>query len=94
MTFKLRPEAEADIEGIALYIAADNPIAARNWFNDIYLRCKRLGDMPEMGMARPDIRPDLRMFPVGNYLILYRLAKSGVEIVRVLHGARKWQELL
>ena len=37
MSFRLRPEAEADIEGIALYIAADNPIAARNWFNDLYL---------------------------------------------------------
>lgn len=34
------------------------------------------------------------MFPVGNYLILYRPIEAGVEIVRVLHGARQWRDLL
>ena len=38
MTFRLRPEAEADSEGVALYIAKDNPLAARNWLNDIHLQ--------------------------------------------------------
>jgi toxin ParE1/3/4 len=94
MTFRLRPEAEADMEGIALYIAEDSPVAARNWLNDIALRCQRLGSMPAMGVARFDVRPNLRMFPVGNYLILYQEIEGGVEIVRVLHGARQWQELL
>jgi toxin ParE1/3/4 len=50
--------------------------------------------MPGMGVARFDVRPNLRMFPVGNYLILYQEIEEGVEIVRVLHGARQWQELL
>lgn len=94
MSFRLRPEAEADIEGIALYIAADNPIAARNWFNDLYLRFQRLAAMPEMGVAHDDVRPGLRLFPVGRYLVLYRLDGPHVEIVRVIHGARQWQELL
>ncbi|MFM6138177.1 MAG: type II toxin-antitoxin system RelE/ParE family toxin [Cuspidothrix sp.] len=30
----------------------------------------------------------MRYFPVGNYLILYREIKDGIEIVRVVHGAR------
>lgn len=94
MTFRLRPEAEADIEGVAFYIAGDNPLAARNWLNDIYLRCQRLGATPAMGVARFDVRPNLRVLPVGNYLILYQEVAEGVEIVRVLHGARLWQELL
>ncbi|MGL5114236.1 MAG: type II toxin-antitoxin system RelE/ParE family toxin [Beijerinckiaceae bacterium] len=94
MTVRLRPEAEADIEGIALFIANDNPVAARNWLADIQLRCQRLGAMPGMGVARFDLRPNLRMFPVGSYLILYQEIGGGVEIVRVLHGARQWQELL
>ena len=50
--------------------------------------------MPGMGVARPDIRPELRTFPVGNYLILYREIENGAEIVRVVHGAREWQKLL
>lgn len=94
MTFRLRPEAEADLEGVALCIAADNPLAARNWLNDIYLPCQRLGATPGMGIARFDVRPNLRLFPVGSYLILYQGIAEGVEIVRVLHGARLWQELL
>ena len=56
MTFRLRPEAEADIEAIALYIAEDNYSAAQRWYDEIYRRCKRLGEMPGMGVARPDIR--------------------------------------
>ena len=94
MSFRLRPEAEADIESIALYIAAGNPAAARHWFDDLHLRFQRLAGMPEMGVARDDVRPGLRLFPVGRYLILYRLDGGHVEIVRVLHGARRWKDLL
>lgn len=47
-----------------------------------------------MGVARFDVREGLRMFPAGNYLILYAEVEAGVEIVRVLHSARQWQKLL
>jgi toxin ParE1/3/4 len=92
--FRLRPQAAADIESIALYIAEDNPMAARRWVEDNHRHCQRLGEMPGMGVARFDVRPGLRMLPAGNYLILYREIDDGAEIVRVIHGARQWQELL
>lgn len=94
MSYRLRPQAEADIEAIALYIAEDNPSAARRWYDDIYRRCQRIGAMPGIGVARPEVRPDLRSFPIGNYLILYRQIGEGAEIVRVVHGARQWEDLL
>ena len=94
MSFRIRPEAVADIEGIARYIAADNPSASRRWVDDLYRRCERLRGMPGMGVARPDVRPNLRMLPMDNYLILYQEIEGGVDIVRVIHGARQWQELL
>ena len=50
--------------------------------------------MPGMGMARPEVRPDLRTFPAGSYLVLYRQIEDGAEIVRIIHGARLWQDLL
>jgi toxin ParE1/3/4 len=50
--------------------------------------------MPKMGVARPEVRPELRLFVMGNYLIAYREIAGGGEIVRALHGARRWQELL
>ena len=37
---------------------------------------------------RSDIVPGVRSFPVGNYLIFYRETGQGIEIIRVLHGAR------
>ncbi|WP_217572178.1 type II toxin-antitoxin system RelE/ParE family toxin [Mesorhizobium sp. GbtcB19] len=94
MTLRLRPEAEADIEAIALYIAEDSPSAALRWYSEMLSYCQRIAEMPGMGIARPEVRADLRTFPVGNYLILYRQIEGGAEIVRVIHGARRWQELL
>ncbi|MCE7027300.1 type II toxin-antitoxin system RelE/ParE family toxin [Jiella avicenniae] len=95
MAFRLTPRAETDITEIALYIAGHSPKAALRWQDDILKHCRNLGRMPRAGVARPEIRPDLRTFPVGNYLILYR--ESGdddAEIIRVLHGARRWQDLI
>ncbi|HMN87717.1 MAG TPA: type II toxin-antitoxin system RelE/ParE family toxin [Bauldia sp.] len=94
MTYRLRPQAEADIEAIVLYIAEDNRAAAKRWLDDIHRHCRKLGEMPGMGVARPDVRPDLRTLSAGNYLILYREVEGGAEIVRVVHGARQWEKLL
>ena len=49
---------------------------------------KLLADNPHMGPARPDIAKELRYLPVGNYLLLYRVISNGIELVRVVHGAR------
>ncbi|MCY0093079.1 type II toxin-antitoxin system RelE/ParE family toxin [Hoeflea ulvae] len=94
MSFRLTPRAEADITAIVLYIAEDNPAAAVRWYDDMLRHCRNLGAVPELGVARPDVRPDLRTFPAGNYMILYRKSDEGAEIVRVVHGARQWQKLL
>ena len=47
-----------------------------------------LAEMPESGRQREKLAPELRSFAVGNYVIFYRPIENGVEIVRVLHGAR------
>ena len=90
----LRPPAEADLEDIALYIAEDNVQAARQWIEDMYVLCQQLGEMPAMGIAKPAIGSGLRMLRAGSYLILYQQVDKGVEIVRVIRGARQWQDLL
>lgn len=92
--YRLTPEADADIEDIILHIARDNETAAWRWFDAIREKCRALGEMPHMGIARPETRPELRTFPFGSYIIAYRPIAGGVEIVRIVHGARKWQDLL
>jgi toxin ParE1/3/4 len=46
-----------------------------------------------LGPERPEITPDARMLVEGDYLILYRVRPDGVDIVRIVHGARKLAEL-
>ncbi len=93
MTFYLRPQAEADLEDIALCIAEDTVQAGQGWIEDMHALCQQLGEMPSVGVAKSPIRPELRMLPAGSYLILYQQVDKGVEIARVLQGARQWQDL-
>ncbi|MBV9537824.1 MAG: type II toxin-antitoxin system RelE/ParE family toxin [Acidisphaera sp.] len=58
-------------------------------FDQLQARVLILERYPEVGPARPDIAPDARALVEPPYLILYRLAGRGPEIVRVLHGARQ-----
>jgi toxin ParE1/3/4 len=94
VTTRLSPEAEADITAIADYVATENPMAADHLVDRLHAQCHRLGSFPKLGASRDDVRPGLRLFPVGNYLLLYREVPQGVEIVRVIYGARQWQALL
>ena len=44
---------------------------------------------PNIGRARDeDLRPGLRSFPVGEYVIVYRIQDEDVLILRVLRGSR------
>jgi len=53
-----------------------------------------LGTHPSAGRRRDDLRPGIRSFPVGNYLLLYRIEDEDVLIQRVLHGSRDLRALL
>jgi toxin ParE1/3/4 len=80
--------AEEDLIEIWTFIAQDNVGAAERLLDRIDEACGQLAEHPLMGPARPDLAAELRYFIVGSYLILYREAPAGVEIVRVVHGAR------
>ncbi len=81
-------QAEEDLIEIWIYIAQDNPGAADRMLDNLEQRFHALADNPLIGQLRPDIAPELRYFSVGKYLILYRTVPGGVQIVRVIHGAR------
>ncbi len=80
--------ARADLIQIWVDIALDNQAAADRVYDRLEARVKILERFPEAGMARPDIAKDARVLVESPYLILYRLVSEGVQIVRVLHGAR------
>ena len=80
--------ARADLIQIWVDIALDNQAAADRVYERLEARVKILERFPEAGMARPDIAKDAMVLVESPYLILYRLVSEGVQIVRVLHGAR------
>jgi len=95
MTLRVSAAAEADLEQVVVYISADHPPAARLWLAEMWRHFDRLAAFPGSGVARNELRPGLRMLPAGRYLILYTALDDGtVEIVRVLHSARQWRDLL
>lgn len=88
MKLRFRPDALADLEDIYDYIAADDPAAADELIHLIREKCKFLAKTPYGGRARPEIRSDLRSFPVKSYVIFYRIESDAVEIVNVIRGSR------
>jgi toxin ParE1/3/4 len=83
-----RPQAEADLDDIWWHIAQDNPDAADRLLDAIDERCTLLAQFPLVGTSRDELIPGLRSVPVGNYLVFYLPLDDGIEVVRVLHGAR------
>ena len=47
-----------------------------------------------MGRVRSELAPELRSFPVGRYVVFYLPCPDGIDIVRVLHGARDIETVL
>jgi toxin ParE1/3/4 len=90
---KRTSQAEEDLIDIWIYIAEDKLSAADRLLDKIDAKISLLADQPRLGPARPDIELELRHFPVGNYLILYREIAGGIEVVRVVHGARRLDNL-
>ncbi len=77
-----------------LYVAGDSVSAADQLLDRIDAKFKLLSENPKMGPVRDDIRSDLRYSVVESYVILYRTVSSGIEVVRVVHGARDLLNLL
>ena len=75
------------------FIAQNDSLAADRLLDLLEEKYKLLADNPHMGPARRDIAKELRYHPVGSYLLLYRIISGGIELVRVVHGARDLQSL-
>jgi toxin ParE1/3/4 len=82
------PRARIDLLDIWDYIATDNENAADKLIERIGRVFDMLAHQPFAGRARPELRADLRSFPVGNYIVIYRPDDQALTIVRVLESHR------
>lgn len=89
------------VEIVAYYFRQGSPTFARRFRKEVEATFKRLSDMPGLGTPYRHEHPalaDFRFFPVSApfrvYLVFYRPLAHGIEVFRVLHGARDIEGIL
>jgi toxin ParE1/3/4 len=85
--------ARRDAREIWDYIAADDPAAASRLLRLFDEKLKLLLGHPLIGHPLDEVLPGLRCSPVKSYLLFYRDRPDGIELLRILHGARRWETL-
>ncbi len=91
LTVEWRDEARADLRQIIAYIAEDNPEAATRLRTAIEYAVDRLPDFPYLyRVGRAAGTRELVVHP--NYMIVYRVQTSTIEVVAVVHARRRYPE--
>jgi toxin ParE1/3/4 len=93
MAVKWLKPALRNLEGIANYIALDNPERAVTFVQEIREKTNFLPDFPSVG--RPGRVPGTRELVVHkNYVVIYRMKSGAIEILRVRHVAQRHPETI
>jgi addiction module RelE/StbE family toxin len=86
------PSALSDLDEIQDYIARDSPAAAYWVVLELTTRTRvNLGDYPLMGRSGRARNTRELVFPDLPYIVVYRV-RDKVEVLAVVHSARKWPE--
>jgi toxin ParE1/3/4 len=84
-----------ELEGIAEWIARDNPARAYAFVEELEQMCPDIGRQPR---AYPFVdrrrARGVRRRVHGNYLIFYREGADAVQILHVIHGARDYAPIV
>ncbi len=83
-----RPAAATDIFEIWDHIAEDDLSAADRWVDQLDEQFQLWATQPMMGRAREELAPGVRSIPFGRYVVFYAPIDDGIDVIRVLHGAR------
>jgi toxin ParE1/3/4 len=91
----LSPAAREDLIAIWEFIARDNLGAATRVVDEFQQAFDQLTQMPEMGHRLEDLAPEpFRFWTVRAYVTVYRPRDGGIEVARIIHGARDLPSVL
>ena len=96
MAHRVAPQAASDLDDIWYYVAKESGSVevANRLIDSITDRFFLLAGHPYLGRARDDdFGVSSRSFPVGEYVIVYRVEDADVFILRVAHGRRDIEAL-
>ncbi len=80
--------AREDLLSIWVDVAREHPAAADRIYDRLAAKMMILVRYPQAGPVRRDIAAGARLLVEPPYLTLYRQIPDGVQVVRLLHGAR------
>jgi toxin ParE1/3/4 len=88
-----KPRAKADLLEHYVFIGEENVTAADRFLAAAEAAFKRLATMPRMGRRWRSDEPQIdavRVWPIPGwkYLVFYRPTDTGIDVIRVLHGAQ------
>jgi toxin ParE1/3/4 len=84
------PTALRDLEALHAYIFRDSPRAADAIVEKILAAIEALSQHPEMGrIGRVSAIRELVLPPM---VLAYRLRRGALEILAIIHGARRWPD--
>jgi toxin ParE1/3/4 len=83
--------ALADLAALHEHISADDPVAANHMLNRILLLAEtQLSRMPESGRLGRVPRTRELVVTGSPYFLPYRIVGDTIQVLRVIHGARRW----
>jgi toxin ParE1/3/4 len=84
------PLCRNDLKEIGRYIAEQSQSLdiAMRFLDAIDHRCTTYAESPLLGEACPDLGARVRRFSIGNYVVFFQPIEDGIELLRILHGAR------
>ncbi len=98
MAHRLASQAEIELDEIWYYTATESgSVEIADRLIDRLTECFFvLATHPHMGRRRDDLRTGagLRSFPVGRFIIFYRITGKDVDILHVISAARDIEPLL
>jgi toxin ParE1/3/4 len=89
----ISPLAQTELDNIFAYISGHNYNAAIKFFEKLAKQFRLLSVNQKLGKSCDSYIIGLRSFPYKSYLIFYFPIEKGIEIYRVIHGARDIDDL-
>ena len=88
-------QARADLEEMFWFIAGDNPKRAGTYIAEIEKSCERLCETPMIGVARPDLGPDLRILILWRRVVVaYEVTPDRIDVLRVFSAGQDYEEIM
>ena len=90
MTVRWTPTSLRDLDSLHSYISEDSATAALQLVETLLKGIATLTRNPQMG--RTGRVAGSRELVIAPYVIAYRSRKSVIEILGIIHGARRWPD--